>query len=119
MRDEFQQIGLRDHRDRTAVVDRASGTAVYGAGGGITWGSDPAREWAELLAKAAVLAHDVADHHLVETLAYVPAPGLRNGKRHLARLADSAGYSPSISAPLASTSRRSASSASSASSQAA
>ena len=40
---------------RTAVVDRAAGTAVYGAGGGITWDSDPAAEWAELLAKAAVL----------------------------------------------------------------
>jgi para-aminobenzoate synthetase/4-amino-4-deoxychorismate lyase len=40
---------------RTAVVDRTAGTAVYGAGGGITWDSDPAAEWAELLAKAAVL----------------------------------------------------------------
>ena len=40
---------------RTAVVDRRAGTAVYGAGGGITWGSDPAAEHAELLAKAAVL----------------------------------------------------------------
>jgi para-aminobenzoate synthetase/4-amino-4-deoxychorismate lyase len=77
---------------RTAVVDRASGAAVYGAGGGITWGSDPARERAELLAKAAVLAHEVTDHQLVETLAYVPTTGLRNGERHLARLADSAGY---------------------------
>jgi para-aminobenzoate synthetase/4-amino-4-deoxychorismate lyase len=41
---------------RTAVVDRAAGTAVYGAGGGITWDSDPAAEHAELLAKAAVLS---------------------------------------------------------------
>jgi para-aminobenzoate synthetase/4-amino-4-deoxychorismate lyase len=40
---------------RTAVVDREKGTAVYGAGGGITWGSDPAAERAELLAKAAIL----------------------------------------------------------------
>jgi para-aminobenzoate synthetase/4-amino-4-deoxychorismate lyase len=40
---------------RTAVVDRWSGVAVYGAGGGITWDSDPAAEWAELLAKTAVL----------------------------------------------------------------
>ncbi|TFV88898.1 aminodeoxychorismate synthase component I [Blastococcus sp. CT_GayMR16] len=40
---------------RTVVVDRASGTAVYGAGGAITWGSDPAAERAELLAKAAIL----------------------------------------------------------------
>lgn len=40
---------------RTAVVDRRSGIATYGAGGGITWGSDAAAERAELLAKTAVL----------------------------------------------------------------
>ncbi|WP_433305851.1 aminodeoxychorismate synthase component I [Actinoplanes sp. CA-030573] len=40
---------------RTAMVDRRSGTATYGAGGGITWGSDAAAERAELLAKTAVL----------------------------------------------------------------
>jgi aminodeoxychorismate synthase component I len=40
---------------RTAVVDRESGAAVYGSGGGITWDSDPTAEHAELLAKAAVL----------------------------------------------------------------
>ena len=41
---------------RTAVLDRATGTAVYGTGGGITWGSDPEAEHAELLAKTAVLS---------------------------------------------------------------
>lgn len=40
---------------RTAVVDRQTACGVYGAGGGITWDSRPAAEWAELLAKAAVL----------------------------------------------------------------
>jgi para-aminobenzoate synthetase/4-amino-4-deoxychorismate lyase len=40
---------------RTAVVHRATGEAVYGAGGGIVWDSDPRAERAELLAKAAVL----------------------------------------------------------------
>jgi len=40
---------------RTAVVDRETGRAVYGAGGGITWDSEPASERAELLTKAAVL----------------------------------------------------------------
>ena len=43
---------------RTAVLDRCTGIAVYGAGGGITWGSDAASEYAELLAKTAVLNHD-------------------------------------------------------------
>ena len=77
---------------RTAVVDRATGEAVYGAGGGITWGSDAAGERAELHAKAAVLAHDVDDHRLVETFAFDPAGGPRNVDRHLARLADSAAW---------------------------
>jgi para-aminobenzoate synthetase/4-amino-4-deoxychorismate lyase len=77
---------------RTAVVDRATGQAVYGAGGGITWDSDAARERAELHAKAAVLVHDPAEHRLVETLAFVPSVGLRSRDRHLARLADSAAY---------------------------
>ena len=77
---------------RTVVVDRTAGTAVYGAGGGITWGSDAARERAELHAKAAVLAHDVTEHRLLETLAFVPGEGLRNVDRHLARMADSADW---------------------------
>ena len=47
---------------RTAVVDRSTGAAVYGAGGGITWGSEAPAERAELLAKAAVLTHDVTGH---------------------------------------------------------
>jgi para-aminobenzoate synthetase/4-amino-4-deoxychorismate lyase len=40
---------------RTAVIDRETATAVYGAGGGITWDSDPAAEHAELLSKAKIL----------------------------------------------------------------
>ena len=75
---------------RTAVIDQRSGEAVYGAGGGITWGSDPARERAELRTKAAVLVHEPTEHQLVETLAATPAEGLRNVDRHLDRMADSA-----------------------------
>jgi para-aminobenzoate synthetase/4-amino-4-deoxychorismate lyase len=77
---------------RTAVVDRTTGEGVYGAGGGITWGSDAVAERAELHAKAAVLAHDVTEHELLETLAFVPGEGLRNLQGHLARLADSADW---------------------------
>jgi para-aminobenzoate synthetase/4-amino-4-deoxychorismate lyase len=40
---------------RTVVVDRDRRSAVYGAGGAITWGSDPVAERAELLAKTAIL----------------------------------------------------------------
>jgi para-aminobenzoate synthetase / 4-amino-4-deoxychorismate lyase len=41
---------------RTAVIDRSTGDAVFGAGGAITWDSDPVSERAELLAKASILA---------------------------------------------------------------
>ena len=77
---------------RTVVVDRSTGKAVYGVGGGITWGSEAAAERAEVYAKAAVLAHDVTEHRLLETLAFVPGEGLRNVDRHLARMADSADW---------------------------
>ena len=77
---------------RTVVVDRITGEAVYGAGGGITWGSEAALERAELHAKTAVLAHDVTEHRLLETLAFVPGEGLRHLDRHLARMADSADW---------------------------
>jgi anthranilate/para-aminobenzoate synthase component I len=40
---------------RTVVVDRSTGTAVYGTGGGITWASEPGSEYAELLTKADLL----------------------------------------------------------------
>uniref|UniRef100_UPI000CEBBF7E aminodeoxychorismate synthase component I n=1 Tax=Blastococcus atacamensis TaxID=2070508 RepID=UPI000CEBBF7E len=77
---------------RTVVLDRSTGRAVYGAGGGITWDSDAGRERAELHAKAAVLIHDAAEHQLLETLAFDPATGPRNLDRHLARMADSADW---------------------------
>ena len=77
---------------RTAVVDRADGSAVYGVGSGITWDSDAAAERAELRAKAAVLTAAPHDAALLETLAYTPAEGLRALDRHLARLRDSAAY---------------------------
>ena len=75
---------------RTAVVDRASGDAVYGTGGGITWDSEPAAEHAEVLAKAAVLSARPRDFELLETMRYEPHRGLRNRDRHLRRLAESA-----------------------------
>jgi para-aminobenzoate synthetase/4-amino-4-deoxychorismate lyase len=75
---------------RTVVVDRATGSAVFGTGGGITWGSEPAAEHAELLAKAAILAQPYEEFGLIETMAHLPGTGLRNLDRHLDRLADSA-----------------------------
>ena len=75
---------------RTAVVDRSSGEAVYGTGGGITWGSEASAEHAELLAKAAVLSARPREFELLETMRHDPERGLRNRERHLHRLAASA-----------------------------
>lgn len=77
---------------RTVVVDRSTGRATYGTGGGITWGSDPAAEHEELWAKAAVLDSRYEDFQLLETMAYRRATGLRNRLRHLERMAASAEY---------------------------
>ncbi len=89
---------------RTAVIDRATGAAVYGTGGGIVWDSIPEREYAEARAKAAVLtgSHSVPDlvpdrltgaaFELVETMASLPDTGLRHRDRHLERMAGSASY---------------------------
>lgn len=77
---------------RTAVVDRVTGDAVYGVGGGITWDSRPVDEHDELLAKAAILHSRPEDFQLLETMAYRPHLGIHNRDGHLQRLASSAEY---------------------------
>jgi para-aminobenzoate synthetase/4-amino-4-deoxychorismate lyase len=76
---------------RTAEVDLESGAASYGTGGGITWGSEPAAEWDEALAKAALLELDPERPTLLETMRLEAGRvALLDG--HLARLAASAGW---------------------------
>lgn len=77
---------------RTAVVDREAGTLVYGSGGGITWGSEPSAELAEVSTKATVLRRRRRDFDLLETMHWSPEAGLRSVDRHLARLAASADH---------------------------
>jgi para-aminobenzoate synthetase / 4-amino-4-deoxychorismate lyase len=81
---------------RTAVIDRATGHAVYGSGGAITWESDAGEEYDELLVKAAVLDEPARTWQLLETLratpGSAPAGRLRNLERHLTRMLDSARY---------------------------
>ena len=76
---------------RTLLADTQTQTAEYGVGGGITWDSTAGDEYAELLAKAAVLQADRPEFDLLETLR------LENGEfhlleAHLQRLRDSAAY---------------------------
>ena len=78
---------------RTAWTHRASGRAIYGAGGGIVWDSDPDEEFAELLAKTNVVrAATEPMFQLLETLLWTPAGGWFLLRQHLDRLAASAEY---------------------------
>ena len=77
---------------RTVVVDRRTGTASYGSGGGITWSSDAGAEYEELLTKTAVLAPAPAEPHLLETMRSADDGSIHRLDRHLRRLADSAAY---------------------------
>ncbi|MEX2969610.1 aminodeoxychorismate synthase component I [Streptomyces sp. C184] len=77
---------------RTLLLDRRTGVTGYGTGGGITWGSEPAAEYSELLAKARVLDARPEEFHLIETLRHRAGSGPRSFDRHLARAADSAAY---------------------------
>jgi para-aminobenzoate synthetase/4-amino-4-deoxychorismate lyase len=76
---------------RTVVIDTETGAAEYGVGGGITWDSTAADEYAEALDKAGLLAEEARGFDLLETML------LENGdyrllEDHLARLAESAEY---------------------------
>jgi para-aminobenzoate synthetase/4-amino-4-deoxychorismate lyase len=77
---------------RTVVVDRDRDLAEYGVGSGITWGSDAAAEYRELQDKSRILTHQRPAFALLETMAYHPSNGLRNGEAHQRRMAASAVY---------------------------
>lgn len=77
---------------RTVMIDRKTAAAVYGMGGGITWGSSAEAEHCELLAKTAILSAPTEEFELFETIGWHPGEGLRNLRRHLARLQSSADY---------------------------
>jgi para-aminobenzoate synthetase/4-amino-4-deoxychorismate lyase len=77
---------------RTVTLDTASGTAEYGVGGGITWGSDAAGEYEEVVAKARVLTTRRPAFDLLETMRHDPGEGVRNLDLHLERLAASADH---------------------------
>jgi para-aminobenzoate synthetase / 4-amino-4-deoxychorismate lyase len=75
---------------RTVTLDTDSGTAEYGAGGGITWDSDAGDEYEEAVAKARVLTARRPGFELLETMRHDPLEGVRHLDRHLERLRASA-----------------------------
>lgn len=76
---------------RTVVVDKETGRAVYGTGGGVTWDSTPGGEYTEALAKAKLLTEDAPDFELLETMR-LDGSGYYLLEEHLARLEASAEY---------------------------
>jgi para-aminobenzoate synthetase/4-amino-4-deoxychorismate lyase len=77
---------------RTATVDKVTGEAEYGSGGGITWSSDAGAEWEEVRHKCAILDPPVRPPGLFETLRVEPDGRPVNLERHLDRLESSAGF---------------------------
>ena len=76
---------------RTLVVDRADRRARYDVGGGVVWDSDGRDEYAEALAKAAVLDMTQREFEIVETVR-VDGSGVVLLDRHLDRMSASAAW---------------------------
>jgi para-aminobenzoate synthetase / 4-amino-4-deoxychorismate lyase len=77
---------------RTVVLDPGSGTAEYGVGGGITYDSSAAGEYAEVVAKARVLTAALPAFDLFETIRHDSEEGFRHLPEHLERIRSSAAY---------------------------
>jgi para-aminobenzoate synthetase / 4-amino-4-deoxychorismate lyase len=76
---------------RTVVIEKQSGKAIYGVGGGITWDSTGEGEYQEILTKASVLEENRPEFQLLESLL------LNEGvyflmEEHVNRLENSAKY---------------------------
>jgi len=77
---------------RTILIERATGNAEYGVGGGIVWDSRPDKEFVESQVKAKILSASHPQFDLVESLLWVPGKGCARIAHHLRRLARSAQY---------------------------
>ncbi len=77
---------------RTVLVDKETGQAEYGTGGGIVWDSVTGDEYIECQVKAKILTAKRADFSLLETLLWTPGEGYFLLPYHLQRLCDSATY---------------------------
>ena len=77
---------------RTVAIDRTTGQAEYGVGGGIVWDSAAGDEYDECRTKARVLTTRQPDFSLLETMLWSPADGYWLLELHLRRLQRSADY---------------------------
>jgi para-aminobenzoate synthetase/4-amino-4-deoxychorismate lyase len=77
---------------RTVLMNRATGEAEYGVGGGIVADSNCADEWSESQIKSRVLAARPPSFDLLETMLWKPDAGYLLLGRHMKRLLQSADY---------------------------
>lgn len=77
---------------RTVVIDRTSGEAEYGTGGGIIWDSTTEHEYEECLLKARTLVPPPPAFTLFETMLWEPGAGVALLGGHLRRLCQSSLY---------------------------
>jgi len=77
---------------RTVLIDKATGEAEYGVGGGIVWDSIDQMEFEECQTKARILTQRMPDFALLESILWTPEEGYFLLPYHLARLQDSAAY---------------------------
>ncbi|MCX6081208.1 MAG: aminodeoxychorismate synthase component I [Chloroflexi bacterium] len=77
---------------RSVLIERSTGKAEYGIGGGIVWDSTSKDEYAEALLKARVLTGRPPEFSLLETIRWTTQTGYFLLDKHLDRLADSASY---------------------------
>jgi para-aminobenzoate synthetase/4-amino-4-deoxychorismate lyase len=77
---------------RTALVNKQTGMAEYGVGGGIVWDSDAADEYQECSIKAQIVRPHLDPFQLLETLLWTPEKGFALLDAHLLRLRRSAEF---------------------------
>jgi len=77
---------------RTILLQKATGGAEYGVGGGIVWDSKTTDEYQECLTKTKVLSPITRDFDLFETILWSPHSGYSLLEYHMKRLDQSAEY---------------------------
>ena len=77
---------------RTVLIDKKTGQAEYGVGGGIVWDSVTGEEYVECQTKAKVLTAKRTELSLLETMLWTPEEGYFLLSYHRRRLRESAAY---------------------------
>ena len=77
---------------RTALVDRDTGMAEYGVGGGIVWNSTEEGEFVESRTKALLVTEPAPEFSLLATLLWSPEEGYLYIDEHINRMSASARY---------------------------